>query len=235
MKIGIITDIHNNLIALESVLECLNNEKCDKIICCGDIIGIGPYPEETVQRIMKIRNFIGVRGNHERYLIEGVDSNMDEMDESEKEHHLWEHSRLSQSSIDFLRALPYSRDLHICGKKITILHYAMNDKKRFVNHKASNIDDLIKIYEGVDSDIIIYGHEHKRNICNGDKLYVNVGSLGCPASDKNIARFGILNISENCLTIDAKEVTYDVKQVVDKINEYNYPAADAIKKIFYAV
>ena len=47
MKLGIITDIHNNLIALNTVLEYFAQQNCDKIICCGDIIGIGPYPEES--------------------------------------------------------------------------------------------------------------------------------------------------------------------------------------------
>ncbi|MDE5766402.1 MAG: metallophosphoesterase family protein, partial [Clostridia bacterium] len=44
MKIGIITDVHSNVIALDKVIQMFNAEKCDKIICCGDIIGIGPYP-----------------------------------------------------------------------------------------------------------------------------------------------------------------------------------------------
>ena len=58
MRLGVITDIHNNFIALERVLDSLYKEKCDKIICCGDIIGIGPYPEETVQLMMKTENLI---------------------------------------------------------------------------------------------------------------------------------------------------------------------------------
>lgn len=63
MRIGIITDIHNNLIALECVLNEIERT-CDRIICCGDIIGIGPFPDETVQRMMKIKNLIAVSGNH---------------------------------------------------------------------------------------------------------------------------------------------------------------------------
>lgn len=46
MKFGVITDIHNNYIALKTVVDKLNQFECDKIICCGDIIGIGPYPED---------------------------------------------------------------------------------------------------------------------------------------------------------------------------------------------
>ena len=63
MTIGVITDIHNNLTALKVIVEKLQQLGCDKIICCGDIIGIGPYPEETVQYLMQIPNLIAVRGN----------------------------------------------------------------------------------------------------------------------------------------------------------------------------
>ena len=49
MKIGIITDVHSNIIALNTVLNEFEKIKVDKIICCGDVIGIGPNPEETIQ------------------------------------------------------------------------------------------------------------------------------------------------------------------------------------------
>ena len=70
MKLGVITDIHNNHTALKVVVERLQQLECDKIICCGDIIGIGPCPEETVQYMMRIPNLIAVRGNHEKYLLD---------------------------------------------------------------------------------------------------------------------------------------------------------------------
>ena len=70
MQFGVVTDIHNNLTALKVVIEKLQQLGCDKIICCGDIIGIGPYPEETVQYLMQIPNLIAVRGNHEKYLLD---------------------------------------------------------------------------------------------------------------------------------------------------------------------
>lgn len=238
MKLGIITDIHNNLIALESVLAELELS-CDYIICSGDIIGIGPFPEETVQRMMQIKNLIAVRGNHERYLLEGMPDkypNEEQMDVEEMKHHLWEHNQLSKASIDFLKDLPYSREFEIEGKKIAVLHYAMNIENRYIRFKFNpNKKKLSHIFDSVDADIIIFGHEHNRNICKSDKLYINTGSLGCPAKDKNIARYGILEIAKGNVNFEAKELTYNAQTVVDKIDEYNYPAAEEIKKFFFGV
>ena len=56
MKIGVITDIHINIQALNAVLNEFDKEKVTLIICCGDIIGIGINPEETVQALIKKRN-----------------------------------------------------------------------------------------------------------------------------------------------------------------------------------
>lgn len=39
MNIGIISDIHGNIDALNSVLEELDKKEIDKIICLGDFIG----------------------------------------------------------------------------------------------------------------------------------------------------------------------------------------------------
>ena len=72
MRYGIITDIHNNVTALRAVMKQLEQRNCDRIICCGDMIGIGPDPEESVQEILRIPRLIAVRGNHESYLLEGM-------------------------------------------------------------------------------------------------------------------------------------------------------------------
>ena len=77
MKFGIINDIHSNVTALKLVMERLGGMGCDRIICCGDIIGIGPWPEETVQSMMQIPDLIAVLGNHDQYLLEGMPDNME--------------------------------------------------------------------------------------------------------------------------------------------------------------
>ena len=239
MKLGVITDIHNNLIALRVVVEKLQQLECDKIICCGDIIGIGPYSEETVRYMMQIPNLIAVRGNHEKYLWEGMPDeypNEEQMDIEEMKHHKWEHSLLSMESIDFLHKLPYRIDDVCEGYNLSIMHYCMGDKGHYINYTANpSEEDLKMMFGDVRSDIILYGHDHRRNICKGDKIYVNVGSLGCPSQDKNVARAGVVKIEKGNVEIEPIDVEYDVNEVIKVIDEINYPEADNIKKYFYGI
>lgn len=239
MKLGIITDIHNNLPALKAVAEKLKQEKCDKIICCGDIIGIGPCPEETVRYMMQIPNLIAVRGNHEKYLLEGMPSeypNRENMGFEEMKHHKWEHSLLSAESVAFLESLPYKTDITCEGFNISIMHYCMDSDGHYINYKAnSSADDLDKAFADIKSDIVLFGHDHRRNICKGEKLYINVGSLGCPAQDKNLARGGILTIENGNVEIQPIDVEYNVNSVINRIDEIHYPDADNIKKFFYGI
>lgn len=91
------------------------------------------------------------------------------------------------------------------------------------------------MFSNVASEIILYGHDHQRNICKGDKLYINVGALGCPAQSKNIARVGIVNITPENIEVQTIDVQYDANLVVDRIDQLNYPDADNIKKFFYGI
>ena len=239
MKFGVITDIHNNVIALRAVLDRLYQMHCDRIICCGDIIGIGPYPEETVREMMRIPELVAVRGNHDNYLLEGMPAeypNEENMTPDEMEHHKWEHSMLSNESVAFLRSLPYRIDLTAEKLSISIMHTCMDGDGHFLGLKRNPTgSDLSAMFAGVNSDIIIYGHDHARNICKGDKLYINVGSLGCPSRDRNIARAGVLRIENGEAAIDPIDVTYDADSVIRQINAINYPDADTIKRNFFGL
>lgn len=239
MKLGVITDIHNNLVALKVVVEKLQELQCDKIICCGDIIGIGPYPEETVQYLMQIPDLIAVRGNHEKYLLDEMPTeypNEEHMGYEEMKHHKWEHSLLSKESVDFLRNLPYRVNIKSEGYTLSVLHYCMDYDGHYINGKMNpDENDLKKMFSNVECDIVLYGHNHNRNICKSDKFYINVGSLGCPALDKNIARAGIVNLENESIEIDLIDLEYDADKVIKAIDEINYPDAENIKRYFYGV
>ena len=47
MRIGLISDIHGNLPALEATLAQLEHERIDRLVCLGDI-AVGPWASETL-------------------------------------------------------------------------------------------------------------------------------------------------------------------------------------------
>ena len=67
MRIAIISDVHANLAALESI-----GEPYDLLLCLGDLVDYGPQPREAIhwvrERALKV-----IRGNHDHALGYAVD------------------------------------------------------------------------------------------------------------------------------------------------------------------
>ena len=62
MRIGIVSDIHSNLPALEAVLQDMG--AVDRLLCLGDFVGYGPWPNECVD-LLRDRGVISIAGNHD--------------------------------------------------------------------------------------------------------------------------------------------------------------------------
>lgn len=239
MKIGVISDIHSNYLALNAVLEEFDKKKIDKIICCGDIIGIGPNPEETVQLLMrKKEKLIIVTGNHEQYLIEGLPKEIHEdkrkMSLEERQNHEWNHSKLSKESRKFINEMSIFENIKIENKKIHIVHYPRNIDNKYKKHiKSPTINECEELFNNIEADIFLYGHTHTVNVNNKEhKWYINPGALGCPGST-NIANSGILEIKNDKIDYKQLVVVYDVDKVIDEIQKLQFPFYKGILKIFY--
>lgn len=64
MKIAVISDIHSNIYALESVLDDIKNRDIDLIACTGDLVGYGTRPNEVINTIRKNR-ILTIMGNYD--------------------------------------------------------------------------------------------------------------------------------------------------------------------------
>lgn len=51
-RVAIITDIHGNLEALETILEDIKTQDVDEMICLGDSIDIGPNSKECIDLLI---------------------------------------------------------------------------------------------------------------------------------------------------------------------------------------
>lgn len=80
MKIGFISDIHDDIQSLEIALDILSGEGCDKIVCLGDITGfVIPFYRHIARRdteacisIVKEKCSVAVAGNHDLYAVRRI-------------------------------------------------------------------------------------------------------------------------------------------------------------------
>ena len=74
----VIGDIHGRIEALKQVLtKSTFNYETDKLIILGDVCDGGKNTKEVVNELLKIKNKVFVRGNHDQWLLDFI--NKDEM------------------------------------------------------------------------------------------------------------------------------------------------------------
>lgn len=73
MKLAVLSCIHGNLEALDTVLHDVETQGCDRIICLGDLVGYGPYPNEVVDRIRSLE-IPTVQGCWDEDIVEGLNA-----------------------------------------------------------------------------------------------------------------------------------------------------------------
>lgn len=65
MRLGLISDVHADLTALEKALHLLDFYQVDQILCAGDLVEGGQEGDGVVRRIQE-RTIMCVQGNHDR-------------------------------------------------------------------------------------------------------------------------------------------------------------------------
>ncbi len=67
-RLAIVSDVHSNMEALEGVLRDVQEQRCDRIICLGDLIGYGPNPRQVLRIATDLFEFT-IMGNHEEGIL----------------------------------------------------------------------------------------------------------------------------------------------------------------------
>ena len=62
-EVVILSDLHGNAPALEQVVEAEGWDK--QYLILGDIIGLNPYPRETISLLQSLPNTEMLQGNHD--------------------------------------------------------------------------------------------------------------------------------------------------------------------------
>ncbi len=185
VKRAIISDIHGNLEALQAVLEDIDRQMVDEIICLGDVVGYGPNPCECV-KIVRDRCSIVILGNHDQGALfdpEGFNSGAERAIRWTRRQ-IELHDRLPRNSADqlydFLGELPRT---HASGQLLFVHGSARRPLDEYVFPediynplKLEHIFELVPRY-------CFQGHTHIPGVFTTSPEFI---APGVPVSDTEV-------------------------------------------------
>ena len=234
--IGVFTDTHGNLPALEAIVPYLKAKKCDEIYHLGDTLCMGAFPHECMERLLKSNDIISVRGNHDNDYLDGITAKRG-MSKVPPEHKGYMFAKAGDEFKEIIKDLPYVIVKDYFGLKVAFTHYARYFDEGLGRERFYVIDDnptpesMDEMFKNVDADIIFMGHKHSPYVVKGKKLYIGIGSLGCHRYE--YARGVILHVSPQFYYIEKVQVPYDRNATIEALDEREVPGADVMKSYYF--
>ncbi|HNB51813.1 MAG TPA: metallophosphoesterase family protein [Anaerolineales bacterium] len=231
MRILILSDIHANFTALETVLE--HAGEVDSIWCLGDLVGYGPDPNECVEKIRAMPNLVCLIGNHDAAVIDQMDAAT--FNPEARLSIEWTLQRISADNLAYLSQLPnrivventtlvhgsprsptfeYLLDTHLA----TINFSYFETPFCFVGHTHLPAQYILGNGQGHASLIIPQPNQVMRL---APRSILNPGSVGQPRDRDPRAAYAIYETQNNAW--DYRRVQYDISAVQKRMKAFKLP------------
>jgi diadenosine tetraphosphatase ApaH/serine/threonine PP2A family protein phosphatase len=214
--LALLYDVHGNLPALDAVLEDVRATGARGVLLGGDYGLFGPWPAETVARLRELDGATWIRGNVDRWTLEGVD------DEIAMEAVAACRSELGEATVRALGSLPAEAVLD----GVRYCHASpLSDLRSFGPEPGEDDDELL---DGATERRIVFGHTHlafARRRPDGIEL-VNPGSVGMPLDGDPRAAWALVHADGR---IEHRRVAYDHERSAAAVRERFGDAAWAVR------
>jgi diadenosine tetraphosphatase ApaH/serine/threonine PP2A family protein phosphatase len=231
MRILVISDIHANLVALETVLADAGGA-WEQIWCLGDLIGYGPRPNECVA-LLRTHNHISLSGNHDWAALGKLD--VSEFNPEARRAVAWTRSALSAETHAYLDALPAAR----VEKSFTLAHAS---PRYPVWEYILDLATAVANFDHFDTLRCLVGHSHVPLLfamyANGSveafhptyretiyleetRVIINPGSVGQPRDGDPRAAYALLDLAE--MTWEFHRVAYPVQETQAQMRAADLP------------
>ncbi len=221
MKIAAISDIHGNIYSLMKVLEDIDDQKVDLVVCLGDLVGYGPHPNEVIA-LIKRREIPCIKGNYDASVVDGAFTFI--RDTSINSFSLpWAVEEVRASNKYYLSQLPTKLEYDINGVKVMFTHGSPYKINEYLFEDGENTK---KVMEEINEDVLICAHTHIPSYKKfGNKIFINVGSVGKPKIGRPNSTYALIEIKDD-KTVDVKfrELEYDFKKIVKDAQMLHFPA-----------
>ena len=241
MRYLLLSDIHANIDALETVLEHASG-RWDRVLVLGDLVGYGAEPNAVVDRIRELAPDTVIRGNHDKVAC-GIDD-ASQFNHAARVAALWTGAQMTPSNLEYLRALP-AGPIEI-DSVTEICHGAPFDE----DHYIFDGSDAQMALAAASHALCLFGHTHLPAVFRlvDDMLYggapdgtaetrvamqrgarylINVGSIGQPRDGDPRAAYGVLD--DEAGEVVMLRVPYAVEKAQARILAAGLPASLAAR------
>jgi predicted phosphodiesterase len=234
----ILSDIHANIDALETVLAAAASAAWKRVMVLGDLVGYGAEPNAVVDRVRALDPIAVIRGNHDK-AGSGLDDGSS-FNNVARMAAFWTLEALTPANRDYLRALPQGPAT--IDETVEICHGAPFDE----DHYIFDGDDAARALDTMTRQVCLFGHTHlpvvfRRSedvfdgimpegagpltvpIAEGVDYLVNVGSVGQPRDGDPRAAFGIYDADARSLEL--RRIAYPVDAAQRRILNAGLPVS----------
>jgi diadenosine tetraphosphatase ApaH/serine/threonine PP2A family protein phosphatase len=232
MRYAILSDIHANLSALQTVLDQLGS--IDAIWCLGDIVGYGPDPAACIE-LVRLRTSLTVQGNHDLACVS--DADLSYFNEDAAKACRWTRDQLTEHDRDYLAALPQKAS----PEEMTLVHGSPADPTW---EYVSSARVAAVVFQDFATSVCLVGHTHVPVVYRlgqdgqdtrvseirpgdapvsiaGDRFIVNPGSVGQPRDGNPAASYAVLDTAAETVTF--LRVRYPISETQRKIQAARLP------------
>lgn len=209
MRVGLLSDIHSNLPALETVLEHM--PEVDTLVCAGDVVGYYTWPAECVE-VLRDRSVPTVMGNHDRAVAGDTAFRFHGSARAGLE---YARDELTSQDLTWLQSLPDDRVLF--DGRLRLVHGHPRDPDRYT-YPEEVTDDIL-----VDEPVLVLGHTHVQFAKTvSDGLVINPGSVGQPRDGDPSAAYAVVEL--DTLEVTQYRVKYPIDKTADAVAEAGLPS-----------
>jgi putative phosphoesterase len=229
------SDIHGNRHALEALLKAVRREACECVVCLGDLVGYGAFPNEVIEAI-RAAGIPTVAGNYD----DGVGFDRDECgcaytnpaDIERGDRSLrWTQGVVTPDNKAWLRALPRELRMNVGGKRVLCVHGSPRRINEYLYQDRPE-QSLLRMLADLGADVVLCGHTHlpyHRRVGGVD--LINVGSAGKPKDGDRRAMYARIEIGD-VVSAAFPRVEYEVEAAARAIEATDLPHefAEALRR-----
>ncbi|MDS0282527.1 metallophosphoesterase family protein [Haloarcula onubensis] len=220
MKVGVISDIHGNRVALREVLADM--PEVDHLVCAGDVVGYNPWHADCVDAMRgepaalpdgpwPTVSIPTVMGNHDRAVAGETPFAFNGMAQAGVEH---ARGQLTDERLDWLAGL--SDELLLYDDRVRVVHGHPEDPDHYT-YPAEFGPELL---DG--EELLLMGHtHHQHHEVYDEGIVCNPGSVGQPRDGNYRAAYAVVDLDER--SVAEHRVGYDTTAVIDAVEAAGLP------------